>query len=357
MCTQQSVPQFARLCAVPPISYLFSCVAISNLIVYNGSKKFVTDELNRQAAPPHGSALAPTGVPLRALSLLCCPRCGGAFQISKADMDMSAIFSADLHCSCGYRAEIRNGIVYAECEEKYPFDEPDIDRELYRSAPSELVSLIQKSYNWMGTRIKELSLPSGSVVMETHLNSFFALYKKLTQIDPSNIYVVQDKFPAIIELYKGYIDRLPAKPEILYIAAADNTTFPLRKGCVDLLIDYCSTNEYGIYADDFYLDRMRQYLKPSASVIGTYFHFDPDSRSLQRLREMYPLNGEKNYTRDYFKSGIRSHYHIAKQAEIGVSTDSGDGMTFDFLCTGDALYMRSFLLHPAERHRPEREEE
>lgn len=136
-------------------------------------------------------------------------------------------FSADLHCSCGYRAEIRNGIVYAECEEKYPFDEPDIDRELYRSAPSELVSLIQKSYNWMGTRIKELSLPSGSVVMETHLNSFFALYKKLTQIDLSNIYVVQDKFPAIIELYKGYIDRLPAKPEILYIAAADNTTFPL----------------------------------------------------------------------------------------------------------------------------------
>ena len=91
MCTQQSVPQFARLCAVPPISYLFSCVAISNLIVYNGSKKFI-DELNRQAAPPHGSALAPTGVPLRALSLLCCPRCGGAFQISKADMDMSAIF-------------------------------------------------------------------------------------------------------------------------------------------------------------------------------------------------------------------------------------------------------------------------
>lgn len=65
------------------------------------------DELNRQAAAPHGSALAPTGVPLRALSLLCCPRCGGAFQISKADMDMSAIFSADLHCSCGYRAEIR----------------------------------------------------------------------------------------------------------------------------------------------------------------------------------------------------------------------------------------------------------
>lgn len=217
--------------------------------------------------------------------------------------------------------------------------------------------MIQKSYNWMGTRIKELSLPSGSVVMETHLNSFFALYKKLTQIDPSNIYVVQDKFPAIIELYKGYIDRLPAKPEILYIAAADNTAFPLRKGCVDLLIDYCSTNEYGIYADDFYLDRMRQYLKPSASVIGTYFHFDPDSRSLQRLRKMYPLNGEKHYTRDYFKSGIRSHYHIAKQAEIGVSTDSGDGMTFDFLCTGDALYMRSFLLHPAERHRPEREEE
>ena len=156
-------------------------------------------------------------------------------------------------------------------------------------------------------------------MLEAHLNAFFALYKQMAHLDVSNIYVVQDKFPAIIELYKGYIDRLPEKSEILYIAAADNTTFPLRKGCVDLLIDYCSTNEYGIYADDIYLDRMRQYLKPSASVIGTYFYFDPDSRSLEKLRELYPLNGPRNYTRDYFKSGIRSHYHIVKQAEIGVS--------------------------------------
>lgn len=31
--------------------------------------------------------------------------------------------------------------------------------------------------------------------------------------------------------------------------------------------------------------------------------------------------------------------------------------TFDFHCTGDALYMRSFLLCPAERHRPEQEDE
>ena len=96
---------------------------------------------------------------------------------------------------------------------------------------------------------------------------------------------------------------------------------------------------------------MRQYLKPSAAVIGTYFYFDPDSRSLEKLREMYPLNGARNYTRAYFKDGIRSHYHIVKQAEIGVSTDSGDGLTFDFHCTGDALYMRSFLLRLATSHK------
>ena len=106
-----------------------------------------------------------------------------------------------------------------------------------------------------------------------------------------------------------------------------------------------------------YLDRMRQYLKPSASVIGTYFYFDPDSRSLEKLWEVYPLNRPSNYTRAYFKDGVRSHYHIVKQAEIGVSTDSGEGLTFDFHCTGDALYVRSFLLRPAERHRPEWEDE
>ena len=100
---------------------------------------------------------------------------------------------------------------------------------------------------------------------------------------------------------------------------------------------------------------MQQYLKPSAAVIGTYFYFDPDSRSLEKLQEMYPLNGPHNYTREYFKDGIRSRYSIVKQTEIGVSTDSGSGLTFDFHCTGDALYMRSFLLRLSAAHKHERE--
>ena len=72
---------------------------------------------------------------------------------------------------------------------------------------------------------------------------------------------------------------------------------------------------------------------------------------------MYPLNGPHNYTREYFKDGIRSRYSIVKQTEIGVSTDSGNGLTFDFHCTGDALYMRSFLLRLSAAHKHEREPE
>ena len=118
--------------------------------------------------------------------------------------------------------------MHAEVE--HPFGEPDIDRELYRSAPSELVSLIQKPYNWMGARYDELSLPHGSVVLETHLNAFFALYKQMAHLDVSNIYVVQDKFPAIIELYKGYIDRLPEKSEILLHCGSGQHHLPAAKG-------------------------------------------------------------------------------------------------------------------------------
>lgn len=71
MCTQQSVPQFARLCAVPPISYLFSCVAISNLIVSALYKKVAgivvdgpirdIDEISKWDFPVYCTGTTPGG--------------------------------------------------------------------------------------------------------------------------------------------------------------------------------------------------------------------------------------------------------------------------------------------------------
>lgn len=305
------------------------------------------DDIGRGLSHPAEAAHI-TGVPLCALPLLCCPYCGASLQINSADMDAHYIFEGKLSCACGYSAQIHEGILHTDCEDVYPNDAPDVERDLYRSAPSGMVSLIQKSYNWMEARIRELALADGSVVLETHMNSFFYSYKQLDPLYPKDINIVHDKFPAVVAMYKRYLDRLGLHPNILYLTGSDHAPLPLRHGCVDLLIDYNSTNEYGIYSHEFYLDKMSPYLKPSAHVAGTYYYFEPQSRSLRRLQETHPQNHPQNYTLSYFKNGIKPHYSVLRQAEIGSTTDSGSGSTFDFHLTGDKLSLKSFLLKKKE---------
>ena len=302
------------------------------------------------ASAAHGDASAVTGVPLQSLGLLCCPCCQKVLKINHANISFNYIYDGILCCDCGYTAEIRSGVIYSSYEHTYAGDTADIDRSLYRSSPNELVSLIQRSYNWMTLRIKNHSLSGSKVIMETHLNSFFYLYKQLKKLGPDHTYIIQDKFPAIIELYKSYIDQMRLDVNVLYIVSSDKNRLPIKAECVDLLIDYNSTNEHGIFSHEFYLEKYREYLKPTGFVIGTYFYFDPNSRSTKALMASYPENHPKNYTLDYFMSGTKPHFRIIEQEEIGISTDSGEGVTFIFHQKDDKLHIRSFLL----KHVPDR---
>lgn len=297
------------------------------------------DALKNEKKIPHN-----TGVPVQALRLLCCPHCGNSLQISNADIDSNFLYNGELHCTCGYTAKVENGIVYASHKNNYSFDQPDVERSIYRTAPNELVSLIQKSYNGMETWIQSETQGSGKIIMETHLNSFFYLYRYFKQLRTDHIYIVQDKFSAIIELYKKYVDQMEESPQVLYLVAADDEPFPLKKNEIDLLVDYNSTNEYGIYHDDFYLDKMYPYLKPSGKVVGTYFYFDPRSRSLSKLTEDYPQNNPKNYTMQYFQNGISRYFRDLFEVEVGYSTDSGQGRTFCFHQKGEKLHLMNYML-------------
>ncbi|MBQ6360917.1 MAG: MerR family transcriptional regulator [Lachnospiraceae bacterium] len=282
-----------------------------------------------------------SGLPLRMLDLTACPICGETLGIKDADMNIRYIYSGTLHCQCGFHAEIRNGIIYMPENESKEHDKPDINRDVYRSCPNELMSLIQRSYNWMSTEIHLLPAVRNRVVMETHLNSFFYLYKNFKYLNPDDIFIIQDKFPEVVELYKKYIDRIQGGLDIMYIAS-DSLHLPLKSGCVDLLIDYNSTNEHAIFSDTFYPSRMRPFLKKDAYLVGTYFYFQPMSKSLKQLRESYPRNQAANYTHDYFFNNISNDYKLIKQKPLGYSTDSGEGLTFSFHKTDDKLFMNCY---------------
>ena len=52
-----------------------------------------------------------TGLPLRALDLLRCPRCAGTPSLAEATLDSRGVHEGILTCPCGYEARIREGIL------------------------------------------------------------------------------------------------------------------------------------------------------------------------------------------------------------------------------------------------------
>ncbi len=51
-----------------------------------------------------------TGVPLSSLNMLRCPSCSDILNISQGYIENNMVIDSEVHCSCGYFSEIREGI-------------------------------------------------------------------------------------------------------------------------------------------------------------------------------------------------------------------------------------------------------
>ena len=78
---------------------------------------------------------------------------------------------------------------------------------------------------------------------------------------------------------------LSADPSLPILYLADSSTdYPLKKGIVDLNLDFFAVNEHLFYHDDFLLDRLSPYLKEDGRILGTWFYFKNGQRSMKLLK-------------------------------------------------------------------------
>jgi len=283
-----------------------------------------------------------TGVPLKALELLCCPCCNSQMSVEGAGISGKYIFNGRLRCECGYEIEIVNGIVITKNKNESNYDKPDVTRELYKDIPADLVTLFQKSYNYMLNQIDKIDLKN-KVILETNVNAYFFLYTNLKNICNNDcLFVITDKFPETLYMYKERIEFLGLDLDILYIADA-GSDYPLRKGCVDILIDFFGTNEYCIYRHSFLAEDILKYLGKSAEIIGTYFYFEPFSKSIKLLTKEYPENYEYNFNIQKYRESLRrASFNVIDYEDIGFTKDSGDNLAFSFHIKDEKMSLYSF---------------
>ena len=169
---------------------------------------------------------SPTGVPVKALSILCCPKCGASFSMQDVEMDQRFLYKGALSCKCGYYAKISSGILMTPNKNQNLQDTPDLTRELYKDLPPDLISMFERSYNWMLEKMNQVNL-HGKIIAETYINAWFFMHNHLQALPTDSLYIVIDKYPETLLMYKHLIEKQKPELDILYIADS-STNFPLK---------------------------------------------------------------------------------------------------------------------------------
>lgn len=296
------------------------------------------DALSKETAAP----VKKSGLPLSMLSLLCCPHCRKELRITDVSMDMEFIYAGKLSCDCGYSATIEDGILITPHGYRGEKDVPDVERKVYKDLPDSLISLFQRAYNFMDDALMHMNL-SGKVIMETYINAWFYLHNHHHIMSPDGRYIVVDKFPETLRMFKELLERDGCKLPILYLCDSSKD-YPLRRGIVDLNLDFFAINEHQFYADDFLMPHLSPYLAPDAKCVGTYFWFENGKHSMEKLLSEYPECSPRNFSLSFFLTQMKaSGFTITSRQDCGFTTSSGNNIGFSFHCEKEKMHLESYV--------------
>ena len=267
------------------------------------------DQTMQSSRHPPKSTKHWIGLPLSALPYLCCPVCRRRLKIENAEILDNYISTGKLSCICGgYHANIEDGIIKTSNQYTGTSDSPDLNRNAYRMMDKSVFSCIQKCLDNVQRPLYTIDL-SGKVIMEAHVNGYFFLYSHFSELPNDALYIIVDRYPETLEMYKRLIETLDIKLNILFLA--DNSmNYPLRPNCVDYHINFLSDNEHMLYFENTFALDCAPFDAPNAVILGCYWGYPENSRTLRNLKVKYPeassqLHSIIKFKHDYQKAGYR----------------------------------------------------
>ena len=283
-----------------------------------------------------------TGLPLSVMQFLYCPYCQKPLNFNDVVIENQQILEGNLNCACGYSADIREGILYTKDSQVSPYDYPDLERKCYKDLTPTTISLLQKSYKWILSQLGRIDLKN-KLILESHLNAFCFLYTHFEILDKDAIYILVDSFPEIISMYKEKIDSLGLDLNVLYIVNC-SSKYPLKHGCLDVHLDYFSTNEYSLFHEDSNLTtEIIPYFGENSHFIGTFFFLKKNSQSFFELKKQFPQVPNDSYLQPVFKKDMQELPIVLADEEFnGFAIDAGNNQPFPLRCKGEKLGLYSF---------------
>ncbi len=168
--------------------------------------RLIRDEIDKVSSI-HQETNLKIGVPIIALQYLACPSCKAALSIEQAKITNRYIFAGELSCICGYQARIEDGIVVTKNQYIGESDKADLKRQLYRDLSDDFYNYFRTCSDLILNQIYHIS-PTPKVVLEANINGYFFLYKHFKELPNDCLYIIVDKFPEMLAMYKALIELL-----------------------------------------------------------------------------------------------------------------------------------------------------
>ena len=301
------------------------------------SAVFAIDEEIQTAACQGEKHPEETGLPVSALPYLACPWCGRELDIENALFRHQSVWQGEMVCSCGYHAQIDRGIVITGNYETSDYDRPDLKRDVYRILSGDYIKGLQTCTNRVTEKIRQTDIRE-KVVLEANINGIFYLYKNYPDIDRCRLYVILDKYPEVLQMYKNLFESLHVDLDILYIADASMSP-PLKEQCVDIWINMFSCNEWQLYHEDTCLQRLKKYLTQKALIVGAYSGFKMNAVSRMMIPKKYPDSSTRSYCIEYLRNDYGALAYAVQSEEMAALVETPDLYSFAFHRSGEVLYL------------------
>lgn len=218
------------------------------------------------------------GFPITSLHLLVCPKCQSALKLSEGTIEEDNVMDANLKCSCGYEAVIRNGIfIYEESVRTKMLNGKVMpSKEEYLASSSyEYNNFLYKGMNAMIEIINRCGIEPEYIMEMDNCVGFFLL-QYIRYIPKNSVYVLIDyDIERIIKL-KHDLEMYYEHNNFIFLCC-DYDSLPIKRSSMDILIDYNMSENYEKYTGEILFDKVLPLMKDNGIITGSYYYLGENS--------------------------------------------------------------------------------
>lgn len=292
-----------------------------------GSIQEACDAIDQKMAAIKSSRQAEAknnGIEFRFLSILYCPHCQESLELEEAKTKGQQIFDGKLYCPiCDYTAMIHEGIVITKHLNQHSFNPFYIyDIEMLKTIQSSFISLSEKASHFVKQMLMQQSLHD-SIILETNVDTYVFLDKYISELNTDAAYIFTGSTLPMLKMLKEKIEKKNPHLPVLYVLNS-GLDLPFKYGAIDYFIDSYSFNEYSLFHQTLPMKKLKPYLHADAYVIGCYFQYAENAKTLVEMKKLHPDAYANNLKARYITENMQyGDFKLLEKAMIGKTTDPG----------------------------------